>query len=299
MRLAAVAVCFSPALCGALACGEEVKTVQVRARTVSRSTLAEEVASAICNNVGRCCTSGSRTFDFGLCRTRVTSETEAAVAQEGDARPFDAQEARSCLDAVAAAAGKCDLGKARVGAMQCVKPPGKLGEPCEWSCFERGNGPTCGPPQLPIVREGGVPSYTAECYMNEFIYCDRHGVCAQQLDAGSVCSMGDECMSESCENGTCMPLGLEGDHCFGGPMCDEPHGLYCDSWSGTCQKLRPEGAACGSSEQCASGNCPLPGSGSIVYRVDAGDTPPADRATCAPPTGKSSDPQYLAFVCGD
>jgi hypothetical protein len=296
MRTIAVAVTTSIALCVALACGEDVNTIGARSRTVSRSTLTEDLASAICSNVGSCCMGSGTTFNAGLCRTRVASESQSAIDHEGDARPFDAQEAASCLDAVAANARKCDLGKVYIGAMRCVKPHGKVGVPCEESCFERSSGFVCGPPQLPIVREGGAPSYVVDCYMSDFIYCDRLGVCAQQLDAGSACAVYDECMSESCENGVCKPLGLEGDNCFGGLMCDERHGLYCDSFSGTCKKLRPDGAACGSPEQCASGNCPWSGP-VVVTAADAG--PPKDHSTCAPPTGESTDPQYLAFVCGD
>src|SRR5678815_2035419 len=168
-------LCAVALLVSAVGCTENTPTTGGRAKPVSLRTLAKDLAAAVCNNIGSCCTAAGISLHPLDCLAAVENENQTAVDGRESARPFDADEATSCVDAVAAATRRCDLGKVNLGAMTCVNPHGKVGEACESTCFERGPGFACGAPQSPVLREGGAPAYLVSCFQNDFLYCNQYG----------------------------------------------------------------------------------------------------------------------------
>lgn len=78
-----------------------------------------------------------------------------------------------------------------------------------------------------------------------------------RVEAGLNCRLDESCIGGHCSgqsldaDGVCVGFVAEGRSCAAAPC---GLGLYCDS-SKVCQAVKPEGSACNSNGECASGGC--------------------------------------------
>jgi hypothetical protein len=160
--------------------------------------------------------------------------------------------------------------------------------------------------------------------------CHVAGTCDPQLGVcstpskpdGSACDDGNECTSDTCQNGTCFGKPLtNGVHCDDGDACtttdacqggvcagtnpvvcsalDDCHDVgTCDALTGSCDDpLKADGTPCGRG-QCASGACVAPSDAGSSGPPDGGSSSAPDSGALEPPDAGSSNQPPAGCGCG-
>jgi hypothetical protein len=255
---------FGAALGPAAGCGGSTSSGS-GSGAVSRSGLPDALAQTICANVGPCCQAAGKPFDQGKCQI-VLSQIYKSVLPQADGGAYDMAASGPCLDAVGAAAGKCDFGKdgtppnASCSSLfgSSGRAKGKAGDACNATCTQNGSSTECwsfGSTPVSGQTDAAAPVTRVSCYSNEGIYCDKgKGVCQPQVGVGAGCSSDQACAGAWCKSGKCSPLLPEGGDCStSSSACLAA--LYCDFAAGKCSKKKPDGAACQSASECETGSC--------------------------------------------
>lgn len=238
-------------------------------------------ASALCDNIGPCCTQAGRTYDASSCKALVGALAASVVGSVNSGKvKYDASAAGQCLELAKSSAGSCNFdfesaacdqvftgtvpeGGACDEDLECIGPPGAhidcdnevcvvekrgaAGDPCTWTCTENGAVTSC--------SGSGSAETGARCFTNDSLYCDSdEQVCKPQLAVGATgCGFDDDaCASGAyCDSDTCTAKVEVGGSCSGSGTCVET--AYCEQ--DTCMAKKPLGAACTSSSECLDGNC--------------------------------------------
>jgi hypothetical protein len=251
--------------------------------------LARLLADAICTNMGPCCQEAGFPHDEARCRAEVEDEFGSEINEYRSPNViYDAQAARSCLDAWTAAMKACSsddreieracdsvftgalkpgepctrgeecapsssCDRAADGSSRCVAynppPRGKLGDVCQGTCTEVSGSSSCFGSGVPGT--GGQPS--AICYTNDGLYCDSARVCAVQPGLGQACVGRSDCAGDAfCDGAVCAAKRTSGS-C--GPFNDGCAAtFYCDATQ-QCQPSKALGAACASNGECLTTKC--------------------------------------------
>jgi hypothetical protein len=269
------------------------------AAPIPQDQLAARTAAAVCDNIGSCCQKNGWAYDAAACKQAYQTFIQAILvdpAMKGGVT-YDAQAAGTCVSAISSIAANCGdgalpdaceriyVGTKPEGAacehdLECAAPPGgdadcstneldeqvcvqeprgKPGDGCSGTCTQEGNITFCSG-----GGTGGTSGGPARCFTNDGLYCGDDGKCQALIAVGGACQY-DGCVSGAfCLDGMCAAkLGAGADCSFNSwEACGD--GLYCEDTSSTCAAKKPDGAACGSYDEClgecdsASGKC-VPG----------------------------------------
>ena len=215
-------------------------------------------ARAFCENAGTCCRNDGRAFDSAVCASQVESELSALLSIPPSAA--DTRIPYRCVDQVAAAARECHDWSLCFEFHEAVADRAVLGEPCSGTCFPFADTNACG---------GNGGQGTKSCYISDGLFCSSEsGNCEARVGPGQRCFPDDfVCVNSSCRSEVCAPSLPEGADCTQSGNCAD--GLVCEADSRfclpltaarqglkcTCDRLRPDGAACSNDQQCASAPC--------------------------------------------
>jgi hypothetical protein len=191
-----------------------------------------EFATAECARIFSCCDANelSRwTFtDEAGCRQQAAMDAQASLDELLSAHfvTYDGKAARRCVDGIAtvACADLLVVGRSLFGpsCSGVTRGAGKIGAPCE---------------DLDVICE------SSNCE-------PLSGTCGPTRGCSVVCGAAEYCDMTA---QTCAPRKPDGAACAGDAAeCVFP--LSCQS-SGVCASLRPGGAACQSTSDCASNSC--------------------------------------------
>ena len=118
------------------------------------------------------------------------------------------------------------------------RPPVAAGAPCEQG--------------RSVCQDGHVcPESVSTC--QPFIISDMVGATCSDDGSSPVCN---HYASVTCKQGSCRPLGAEGDSCAGEVDCD--FGLFCDDASARCLRPGAEGSPCQDDSDCIDERCLAP-----------------------------------------
>lgn len=263
---------------GALALGAcsvgsgEGETVRGGGQTVPLDRLSDELAGAVCRNIGDCCAAEDIAYDNSTCTTVLSQLYRASLTSFIDENQYDANDGARCVEHVGASFGACDPAQARTGPCENIFDPSSaragLSEPCGFSCERFGEVTGC--------WENGA--HPGECYAEDGLYCSD-GQCAALAARGADCTATFACDNGYCDQGTCSAQLNQGQSCgFDDSACSD--GLFCSSTDG-CQPQGGAGAACFRDVECLSDEC-------------------QSDATCADPNGgiSESDRTFFLVACG-
>lgn len=256
------------------------------AAPIPKEQLLDRMTSAVCDNIGPCCSQQGYAHDPASCKQLLTQFYGQFVTPllSADGVQYDAAAAGACLKAFQSVAASCAgepdspacdrvfVGTLAEGANcqldeqckapqggsaycddgKCVaEPRGKLGDGCYGTCTTSGNSTSC--------SGGGASNGNATCYTNDGVFCGESGNCEQLAGAGQSCSGGGCVAGHYCGNGTCTPqLGAGGDCGGSWEACNAQ--TYCND-EGKCAARQQNGADCQSSDECQSDYCDYAGSG--------------------------------------
>jgi hypothetical protein len=239
-----------------------------------------ELAKAVCENIGPCCSAENKPFEPGKCEASLLTRFRTSSSGARDAAAYDARAARLCVDAYRSVVESCfrstDITPcSKVSSLGTSRPAHSgAGDPCDTNCHSWGFGVTCSSlsPGSPLV---------SGCYDEDGLYCPRAGsephTCRARGSVGAECPEPDGCMDSWCSNGTCAPLLGAAAQCSDTSQCAQ--GLYCDlpapaAGIGICRQTKIDGSPCNSDEACTSGFCDLgkndPTCGNKVLSIFAG-----------------------------
>jgi len=113
------------------------------------------------------------------------------------------------------------------------------------------------------LTAGTPPGMGYTCDVADGVYCDSTtqkctalATTDQACNGNQQCVTSDYCTSSGTTAGTtCQPRTPLGSPCSFGVTGQCVDGAYCDSSSSTCKTQLANGAACQTSQECASGNC--------------------------------------------
>jgi hypothetical protein len=134
-------------------------------------------------------------------------------------------------------------------------PHGVLGDPCIATCQNAG-----GCSYSTKVTATAPVTATAACWTDDGVYCSSDGLCAATPALGQACAYSAYCAYRGkdahCKSGSCAADFATGacqsnDECLAPSYCDHS----ADASSGQCAPLKPNGAKCGNSNECAEGQC--------------------------------------------
>jgi hypothetical protein len=131
-------------------------------------------------------------------------------------------------------------------------PHGVMGDPCIATCQNAG-----GCSYSTQVSATAPVTATAACWTDDGVYCSPDGICAATPALGQTCAYSAYCGKDAhCKNGNCAADFATGacqsnDECLAPSYCD----YSADAASGQCAPLKPNGAKCRGSSECAGGQC--------------------------------------------
>lgn len=275
--LASIGLSIGVAIIGATACGGKDA-----GPPVLLDDFARELANALCSNLGPCCESAGFPFEQEKCRTNYEAEVATQFTRykvEGVA--YDANAARRCVDAFAAAAQQCrDIDDDPQGCDEVFRGIKKEGEPCTagFECESRfcrrtpdGADGTCDGPRLhgnagdpcfatcsqrsgssTCSSSGGSgtppPMTDGLCFTEDGLFCSQANVCEALVPIGGACRSFHDCAGDvHCDQGTCATRTATGP-------CQTPNACtassYCDFTAQQCRPRKARGQACVSTGEC-------------------------------------------------
>jgi hypothetical protein len=219
--------------------------------------------AAYCEGIRRCCGTYELRYSASACAASFP------VPEIGEMPlKYDADAARSCLDAIKAAGDLCGRGLPDDAAVTACQSALHGSVPREGHCQVARD---CAP--LPVGQATRCSTDTRVCQAIVYhaqegddcgsgtmlcmpdLYCTG-GKCARRGAIGDACPtppMSDTCESgASCEDGSCVARG-DGATCGLDRECG--HGFGCNIASCTCEPLKREGEGCVSNAQCGLRRC--------------------------------------------
>jgi len=251
-------------------CGEtdDGKSAEV-AKPIAQADLFPALIQGVCENVGPCCVAAKLPVDAAACKTALTADLSTPKFSSATTK-YDAQAAGECLKAYLAAVKSCALNDSPPICEKIWTGLLAPGQGCtdDEECASVGaRNATCsfngvsltGVCTLAPVEVRGVAGASCTCTA-----WDNSGSCTASAAAGpmptdsvTTCYKKDGLFCDS-NNGvqpaTCKPLAAVGDPCSY-DSCVENATCGFQSGAGICELLKPDGAACGDSDECLSQRC--------------------------------------------
>ncbi len=146
--------------------------------------------------------------------------------------------------------GVCTISPSTLGSPSAVHAT--LGQACGQTCQSSGDGSMgCSG----SVSMAGTTS-SASCWVDDGLVCGTNGRCEPVPSLGQSCASAYYCMPGAyCNGAICMPQITTGSCAGSAYSACSSISAYCEMNTLQCTPKKPDGAVCGSSEDCIGGQC--------------------------------------------
>lgn len=293
--VAAVSVCALGVLGGGCSGSDDGVT------PVTLDKYPQEFANALCDTVAPCCKAASVPYVESTCKSAASDQWAQVIAQSSAAHTtYDPDAAGRCIAAIKKVLASCTetpgdgtavcdkvfLGTIAVGgacttskdcvspaicardfnnpslnaAGVCAAPPSSAahaheGEACSGNCFTLSNSSSV---ECENFGTSGGPTVAGSCYVSDGLFCNDTQTCAKFAKIGETCSTGGCVDGAYCNAGVCAAQIDSGSCAQAQDACSAKS--YCDL--GQCFAKKQDHFGCAQSEECASGICAPPSTGS-------------------------------------